>query len=129
MVLLAHKYEDARQIWAGIWAAYPRDVDLVGREGGRLTCSSLFLSHIRSVGVSEAGFRLRRRIGSGFNQVTGSGSVFGIRIKIQEGKNDPQKKKKIRIFMFYSAGCSLLNAEGFFCNLDFLYGGLGKGKL
>jgi hypothetical protein len=29
--------------------------------------------------------------GSGFNQVSGSGSVFGIRIRIQEGKNDPQK--------------------------------------
>jgi hypothetical protein len=27
--------------------------------------------------------------GSGFNQVSGSGSVFGIRIK--EGKNEPQK--------------------------------------
>jgi hypothetical protein len=31
--------------------------------------------------------------------------------------------------MFRSAGCSLLKAEGFFCNLDVLYGGLGKGKL
>jgi hypothetical protein len=36
--------------------------------------------------------------GSGFNQVSGSGSVFGIRIRIQEGKNDPQKKKKIKKF-------------------------------
>jgi hypothetical protein len=33
--------------------------------------------------------RIRIRIGSGFNRVSGSGSVFGIRI--QEGKNDPQK--------------------------------------
>jgi hypothetical protein len=31
------------------------------------------------------------RIGSGFNRVCGSGSGFGIRIRIQEGKNDPQK--------------------------------------
>ncbi len=33
------------------------------------------------------------RIGSVFNRVcgSGSGSVFGIRIRIQEGKNDPQK--------------------------------------
>jgi hypothetical protein len=31
---------------------------------------------------------------------------------------------------FRSAGCSLfLRAEGFFCNLDVLYGGLGKEKL
>jgi hypothetical protein len=29
---------------------------------------------------------------SGFNQVSGSGSVFGIRIRIQEGKNYPQKQ-------------------------------------
>jgi hypothetical protein len=33
--------------------------------------------------------RIRNRIGSGFNRVSGSGSGFGIRI--QEGKNDPQK--------------------------------------
>ena len=30
----------------------------------------------------------------GFNQVSGSGSAFGIRIR--EGKNDPQKQKKLR---------------------------------
>ncbi len=44
------------------------------------------------------GFRIRICIGSGFNQVSGSGSglgpLFGIRIRIQEGKNDSQKKKK-----------------------------------
>jgi hypothetical protein len=34
-----------------------------------------------------------------------------------------------RNFMFLSAGCSLLRAEGFFCSLDFLYGGLGIEKL
>jgi hypothetical protein len=39
----------------------------------------------------KAGFRIRVRFGSGFNQVSGTGSVFGIRIRIQEGKNDPQK--------------------------------------
>jgi hypothetical protein len=31
--------------------------------------------------------------------------------------------------MVLSAGCSLLKAEGFFCNLYVLYGGLGIGKL
>jgi hypothetical protein len=31
--------------------------------------------------------------------------------------------------MFLSAGCSLLRAEGFFCNLDVLYGALGIHKL
>ena len=36
-------------------------------------------------------FRIRIRIGSEFNQVSGSGSVFGIRIRIQEGKNVPQR--------------------------------------
>jgi hypothetical protein len=31
--------------------------------------------------------------------------------------------------MFWSVGWPLLRAEGFFCNLDVLYGGLGIGKL
>jgi hypothetical protein len=31
--------------------------------------------------------------------------------------------------MFGSAGCFLLRSEGFLCNLDVLYGGLGMGKL
>jgi hypothetical protein len=44
--------------------------------------------------------RIRIRIGSGFNQVIGSGSVFGIRIRIQEGKNDLKNLKKFRNFMF-----------------------------
>jgi hypothetical protein len=32
------------------------------------------------------------------------------KIRIQGGKNDPQKQKKLRNFMFLSAGCSLLRA-------------------
>ncbi len=31
--------------------------------------------------------------------------------------------------MYWSAGCSLLRAEGFFCSLEILYAGLGIGKL
>jgi hypothetical protein len=31
--------------------------------------------------------------------------------------------------MFCSAGCYLLRAESFFCNLDVIYGGLGIGKM
>jgi hypothetical protein len=57
-----------------------------------------------------------------------NGSGLGIRIRIQEGKNDPQKLKKIKKISCFD-GCSLLRAEGFFCNLDVLYGGLGIGKL
>ncbi len=38
-------------------------------------------------------------------------------------------KKNIRTSMFWSAGCSLLRAEGSCCNLDVLYGGLGIGLL
>ncbi len=37
------------------------------------------------------GFRIRIRIWSVFNRASKSGSVFGIRIRIQEAKNDPQK--------------------------------------
>jgi hypothetical protein len=51
--------------------------------------------------------------GSGFNQVSGSG--LEIRIRIQGGKNKPQKKK-FRNVMFWSTGCSLLGAEGLSCS-------------
>ncbi len=40
-----------------------------------------------------------------------------------------KSRKKLRNIMFWSARCSLWRAEGFFCNLDVLYGGLGIGKL
>jgi hypothetical protein len=40
-----------------------------------------------SIYREETVFRIRIRIGSGFNQVSGS----GIQILIQEDKNDPQK--------------------------------------
>jgi hypothetical protein len=49
-----------------------------------------------------------------------------IRIRIQLD-SDPEGQKIY--FMFLSAGCSLLRAEGIFCTLDVLYGDLGIGKL
>jgi hypothetical protein len=39
----------------------------------------------------KAGYQIRIQTGSGFNRVSRPGSVFGIRIRIQEGKNDLQK--------------------------------------
>jgi hypothetical protein len=38
-----------------------------------------------------------------------------IRIRIQEGKYDPQKEKKFTNLIFLSAGCSHLRAAGFSC--------------
>jgi hypothetical protein len=40
-----------------------------------------------------------------------------------------KNRKKYRIFMGLSTGCSLLRAEGFSCSLGVLYGGLGISKL
>ncbi len=40
-----------------------------------------------------------------------------------------KNRKKSRIFIFLSTGCSLLKAEGFSCSLGVLYGGLGISKL
>jgi hypothetical protein len=40
-----------------------------------------------------------------------------------------KNRKKFRIFMFLSTGCSLLRAEGFSCSLGVLCGGLGISKL
>ncbi len=42
----------------------------------------------------SAVFPIRIQIGSGFNEVNGS----GFRIQIQEGKDDPQKKEKVNFF-------------------------------
>ncbi len=39
-----------------------------------------------------------------------------------------KNRKKLRNSMFFSAGC-FLKAEGFFCSLDVLFGGLEIGKL
>jgi hypothetical protein len=40
-----------------------------------------------------------------------------------------KNRKKSRVFMLLSTGCSLLRAEGFSCSLGVLYGGLGISKL
>jgi hypothetical protein len=41
--------------------------------------------------------RIRLPIGSGFNGVPGSVSGFAIRIRIQEGKNGPEKKIGVNV--------------------------------
>jgi hypothetical protein len=55
---------------------------------------------------------LRIWIGSGFNQVSGSGSIF------RRAKIPTKVRKKLRNIMFWCASCSLLRAEGFSCSLD-----------
>ena len=61
-----------------------------------------------------------------FIGVASSGSAFNLWIRIQEGKNDPQKKSK-------ECSCfevlDVLRAEGFSCSLGILYEGLGISKL
>jgi hypothetical protein len=84
---------------------------------------------IRKVSLSPR-LRIRIRIGSGFNRVSGSG--FAIRIRIHEGKMTYKSRKKfviVHVLKFWIIGWPLLRAKGFFCNLDVLYGGLGIGKL
>ncbi len=49
-----------------------------------------------------------------------------IRIRIRIRNPDPGGQKWRKKIMFWSARCSFLRAGGFFCSLDFLYGGLGK---
>ncbi len=60
------------------------------------------------------GLWIRIRTGSGFNRVSGSGSGS------RREKMTHKSWQKFRNFMFWSAGCSLSRAEGFFCNLDVL---------
>ncbi len=47
----------------------------------------------------------------------------------RRAKMTHKSRKKLRNFMLWSAGCSLLRVGDFFCNLDVLYEGLGIGKL
>jgi hypothetical protein len=56
----------------------------------------------------------RIRIGFEFNQV--GASVSGSK----RAKITYKSRKEFRNFIFSSAGCSLLRAEGFFCSLEIL---------
>ncbi len=56
-----------------------------------------------------------------WNGVPGSGS--------RREKMTYKNRKKFIIFIFLSAGCSLLRIEGFSCSLDALHRGLGISKL
>ena len=74
----------------------------------------------------EAGFPIRIHVripGSDPHSKYGSGSGF------RRTKMTHKNRKKSRIFMFLSTGCSLLRSEGFSCSLCVLYGGLGINKL
>ena len=63
------------------------------------------------------GLRIGIRTGSGFNRVSGSG--------YRRAKMTHRSRIFFFKFMFWSVGWPLLRAEGFFCNLDVLYGGPG----
>jgi hypothetical protein len=56
-------------------------------------------------------------------------SNFGSGSGSRRAKMTHKNRKKSRIFMFLSTGCSLLRAEGFSCSLAVLYGGLEISKL
>jgi hypothetical protein len=83
---------------------------------------------------STGGFLKKTIIYSGFKQGFGSGSgsaliwVAGSGSGSRRAKMTHKNRKKYRIFMFWSAGCSLLRAEDFSCSLGVLYGGLGISK-
>ncbi len=97
-----------------------------------------------TIGIGcQAVFQIRIRIGYGFNQVSRSGSGLDpdsirsvdpdseseSRSGSRRAKMTYKNRKKLRNFMLWSAGRSLLRAEGFSCSLDVLYGGLGISKL
>ncbi len=86
--------------------------------------SFMFLFQLRDAVMLSSVIRVsgKQCFGSGFNQVSGPG--FGSWFWTMTHKI----RKKLRNFMFWSARCSLLRAEGF-CSLDVRYGGLGIGKL
>ncbi len=70
-------------------------------------------------------FRIRIRIGSGFNQFSGSGYGFWIWIRTGSRRAKITNKKRKRYFIFWSAGGSISPVAW----TDILYGCLGIGKL
>jgi hypothetical protein len=70
------------------------------------------------------GYKIKYERGSEEKFKTRSSVSDPDRIRIQSGQWI-QIRIALRNFMFLSAGCSLLGAEGFSCCLDVLYGGLG----
>ncbi len=71
-------------------------------------------------------FRIRIWIGSGFDQVSGS----GLRNPDSDpwGQKWPTNIEIVKKFHVWSAGCSLLRTEDSSCSLEILYGGLGISK-
>ncbi len=107
------------------WIRIRNTVLNISKSGGKfllLNKNRYLTSNHWPIKITEASV-LKQGFGSG------SGSAWirinlscWIRIRIQEGKNE------YRISMFWSAGCSLLRAEGFSCSLGVLYGSLGISK-
>jgi hypothetical protein len=93
---------------------YPGVLEAAYKNSLTLMMDNKLRSVVRTNLLNAPVFRIR--IGSGFNLVTGS--VYGSRSR--RSKISHKSKKKFRNFMFRSAGCSLLRAEGFFFNLDVL---------
>jgi hypothetical protein len=58
--------------------------------------SSAFKANVKGGKSDGRNAVFRIRIGSGFNEISGFGYGFGIRTRIQEGKNDPLNKIKIQ---------------------------------
>jgi hypothetical protein len=95
---------------------------MLGTENELPDCSLQTLSPEDNSKVSEYS---DQGCGSGFNRVSGSGSGS------RRAKMTHKSRKFFIKFMFRSVGWPLLRAEaeGFFCNLDVLYGGVEIGKL
>jgi hypothetical protein len=53
----------------------------------------------------------------------GSALIWVAGSRYRRANINHKTRKKLRIFMFWSAGCSLLRTEGFSCSLGILYGG------
>ncbi len=68
------------------------------------------------------------RIGPGFNRASGSGSGSESGSGSSRAKMTHKSRKKL-VKVHVLKGWTLLRAEGFLCNFDILYGGLGIGKL
>ncbi len=101
--------------WQGSWQGVPS-----------VQSRFIILSSCKDMIKFIQGFGSESESGSALLWVSGSGSRSAF--KLRRAKMTHKNRKNYRIFMFWSAGCSLLRAEGFSCSLGVLYGGLGISK-
>jgi hypothetical protein len=110
---------------------FREETNLMGQELFGRVCDDVDVMGGRRQLVLTKNNKISIYQGFGSGSVSGSALIWVARSGSgsRRAKITHKSRKKSRIFMFLSTGCSLLRVEGFSCSLGVLYGGLGISKL